>query len=73
VHDFNNNVLDLSRQNYRAGVPKVKEANTIKQYRLICLLNVDFKVFPKLMTNRITPLAKDLICDSQTSFIKGRL
>jgi hypothetical protein len=74
VQDFNRGTLDLSRLNYGVFtlIPKIKEANTIKQYRTICLLNVDFKVFPKLMTDRITPPAKDLICDSQTSFIKGR-
>jgi hypothetical protein len=74
VHDSNKNALDLSRLNYGVItlVPRIEEASTIKQYRLICLLNIDFKIFPKLMTDKITPLAKDLICDSHTSFIKGR-
>jgi hypothetical protein len=74
VQDFNRGTLDLSRLNYGVItlVPKIKEANTIKHYKPICLLNVDFKVFPKLMTDRITPLAKDLIFDSQTPFIKSK-
>jgi hypothetical protein len=74
VHDFNLDNLDLKRLNYGVItlVPKVKVANTIKQYRPICLLNVDFKVFPKVLTDRITPMAGRLISENQTSFIKGR-
>jgi hypothetical protein len=33
---------------------------------------VDFKVFPKVLTNRITPMADNLISENQTTFIKGR-
>jgi hypothetical protein len=39
-------------------IPKVKEANNIKQYRHICLLNVDFKIFTKVLTNRLSSMAK---------------
>jgi hypothetical protein len=35
-------------------------------------LNVDFKIFPKLLTGRITPIAEKVISESQTTFIKGR-
>ena len=61
--DFYKGKLDIKRLNY--GVitlmPKVKEANNIKQYRPICLLNVDFKVFTKALNNRSTPIAKEVI------------
>jgi hypothetical protein len=72
--NFNKGTLDLRRLNYGVItlVPKVKEANTIKQYIPIYLPNVDFKIFPKLTTNRITPLADKIISSSQTAFIKGR-
>jgi hypothetical protein len=74
VQDFNSNALDLRRLNYGVItlVPKVQEANMIRQYRPICLLNVDFKIFPKLLIDRITPLADKIISESQTAFIKGR-
>jgi hypothetical protein len=74
VRDFNNNKLDLKRLNFGVItlVPKLKYANTIKQYRPICLLNVDFKNFPKLMINRVTPITDKVISDSQTAFIKGK-
>jgi hypothetical protein len=47
-------------------VPKVKEANVIKQYRPICLLNVDYKWITKALTNRLTPVAKEIIGKNQT-------
>jgi hypothetical protein len=49
----------------------VKEANTIKEYIPICLLNVDFKVFPKLLNDRLTPIAYNIVSGSQIAFIKG--
>jgi hypothetical protein len=74
VQDFNNNKLDLKMLNYGVFtlVPKVREANSIKQYMPICLLNVDFKIFSKLLIDRITPLADKLIGENQTAFIRGR-
>jgi hypothetical protein len=66
VQDFNSNTLDLKILNYGmiTLVPKVKEANTVRQYMPICLLNVVFKIFPKLLIDRITPMADSLISDS---------
>jgi hypothetical protein len=71
VQDFHKADLDLGRLNYRVItlVPKNKEVNTI---RPICLLNVDFKIFPKLLMDRITHVASSLINESQTTFVKGR-
>lgn len=72
--DFHKGDLDTRRLNYGAIilVPKVQEANTMKQYRPICLLNVEYKGFTKVLTERLTPVAKDVIGANQTRFIKGR-
>jgi hypothetical protein len=74
VRDFNENKLDLKRLNYGVItlVPKLKDADTIKQCMHICLLNVDFKIFPKLQIDRATPVTDKMINDSQTAFIKDR-
>lgn len=53
-------------------VPKIKDAATIKQYRQICLLNVDYKGFTKVLTERLTPVVKGAIGPNQTGFIPGR-
>jgi hypothetical protein len=72
--DFHAEKLDIKRLNFGVItlVPKVKEANTIKQYRPICLLNVDYKWITKTLTNRLTPIAKSIFGRNQTGFIKGR-
>src|SRR6266542_2452001 len=53
-------------------IPKVQEANVIQQYRPICLLNVSFKIFTKVVTNRLNAVADKVISPSQTAFMCGR-
>jgi mannosylglycoprotein endo-beta-mannosidase len=53
-------------------LPKQKEATQIQQFRLICLLNVSFKIFTKVLTNRIALVAPKVIQPSQSTFMKGR-
>ena len=53
-------------------LPKVREANTIKQYRPICLLNVGFKIFSKQVVNRLTGVIENAISKNQSAFLKGR-
>jgi hypothetical protein len=51
---------------------KQKEATHIKQFRPICLLNVSFKIFTKVLVNRMTGIATKVINPSQTAFIPGQ-
>jgi hypothetical protein len=46
--------------------------NRIQQYRLICLLNVSYKIFTKVATNRINQIADRIISPSQTAFMRGQ-
>jgi hypothetical protein len=66
--------LNLRRLNYGliSLIPKSKEANTIKHYRRICLLGVDYKWFTKVLTKRLTRVAESVISTTQTTFIPGR-
>ena len=59
IIDFYLCQLDLSRLNYGVItlIPKVTDANNVKQFRPICLLNVSFKIFTRLMMDRLTPKA----------------
>lgn len=72
--DLHNDCLDIKRLNYGAItlVPKVKEANNIKKYRPICLLNVDYKGVTKTLNNRLLTVAKEVIGANRTGFVKGR-
>lgn len=53
-------------------IPKVQEANIIQQYRPICLLNVSYKIFTKVTTNRLGSVADKVVSPTHTTFIKGR-
>jgi hypothetical protein len=66
--------LNLSRLNYGliSLIQKTKEANTIKHFRTICLLGVDYKWFTKVPTGRLTKVVESTISKIQTAFISGR-
>ena len=64
IHSLNFGVITL--------LPKVVDAAWIQQYIPICLLNMSFKIFTKVINNRILKVADKLIGPSQTSFISGR-
>jgi hypothetical protein len=53
-------------------IPKLQEVNVIQQYRPICLLNVSFKIFTKVATNRLNMVADKVISPTQTTFMRGR-
>jgi hypothetical protein len=63
VNDFYMGNLDIDRLNYGVInlIPKVREANNVKQFRPICLLNVSFKIFTKLIAERLAGVAKKII------------
>jgi hypothetical protein len=73
-HDFHSLKLDIARFNY--GVitllPKIKDANNIKQYRPICLLNVIYKIFTKALMLRLEKVMGRIINKSQSGFLKNR-
>jgi hypothetical protein len=72
--DFEEQDLDIARLNYGTItlIPKVKEANKIKLYRPICLLNAIYNVFTKNWMLRLESIIGRLINRAQNSFIKGK-
>ena len=71
---FQQGTLPLYRLNFGVItlIPKKENAVQIQQYRPICLLNVSFKIFTKVATNRVTSVAHNVIRPSQTAFMPGR-
>jgi hypothetical protein len=65
--------LNLSRLNYEmiSLIPTLKEANSIKQFRHICLLGVDYKWITKVLTKRLIAVADSVVNMTQTTFIPG--
>jgi exonuclease III len=74
LDDLQKGILDSDRINYGviSLLPKIKDANTIKQYRPICLQNVILKILTKALTMRITSVIGGIINWTQTAFIPGR-
>jgi hypothetical protein len=71
---FHRHIIDLKRINYGiiTLVPKGPDADKMKKYRPICLLQVLFKIFTKALTIRAIPIMNKVIHPCQTTFIKGR-
>jgi hypothetical protein len=72
--EFHCGLLPLHSLNFRTIIllTKCKDASKIQQYKPICLLNVSFNIFTKVLTNRIIELADKIIRPSHTAFIPGR-
>ena len=72
--DFQKGEFPLFHLNFGTIIllPKKENATQIQQYRPICLLNVSFKIFTKVGTNRISEVAQTIIRPTQTAFMSGR-
>ena len=53
-------------------IPKLKESKMIQQYRPICMLNISFKIFTKVLANRLNIVVDKIIKPTQTAFMTGR-
>jgi hypothetical protein len=72
-HEFHAGNLPLFNLNFGTItlIPKQKEVKQIQHYRPICMLNVSFKIFTKVLANRLTALADKVVRQSQTAFMPG--
>ena len=72
--DLHREALDLYSLNFGiiTLIPKIQNAIKIQQYRPICVLNVSFKIFTKVGTNRLNTVAKTVMSPTQTAFMPGR-
>jgi hypothetical protein len=72
--DYYKGELDLYRLNFAliTVIPKEKDARTMNKFRPISLLNCSYKIFTKVLTNRVVGVIDRLIACNQTVFIKGK-
>jgi hypothetical protein len=73
LNDFALGRVDIARLNYGilSLIPKVKGADTVKQYMPIALINVILKFVAKAYTTRLAMIAHSTIDRSETAFING--
>jgi hypothetical protein len=72
--DFYTGSFPIERLDYGVVtlIPKVDNANEMKNFRPICLLNVCYKIFTKVLNNRLASCITKVVSGFQTGFIKGR-
>ena len=54
-------------------IPKKKNPCFVSEYRLISLFNVLYKIFSKVLANRLKKLLNSVITEHQSTFTKRRL
>ena len=66
--------MDIYRLNFPmiTLVSKEENASSMKKFRPISLLNCSFKIFTKVLTNRLAKIVNRLISNCQSVFIRGR-
>ena len=71
-NEFHAGRLDIRRFKYGiiTLLPKGQGADEMQMIRPICLINVIFKIFTKVINNRVMPLADKLVSSVQSAFIQ---
>ncbi|GJT33965.1 RNA-directed DNA polymerase, eukaryota [Tanacetum coccineum] len=61
-----------ANSSFIALIPKIKEANMVKDFRPISLIGSLYKIIAKLLSNRLVMVLGDIVSDVQTAFVKDR-
>ncbi|GJY44716.1 RNA-directed DNA polymerase, eukaryota [Tanacetum coccineum] len=55
-----------------ALIPKVPDANLVKDFRTICIMEVIYKIIAKILSNRLVNVLGDIVNEVQSAFIAER-
>lgn len=66
-------MLEGLKDTFIVLIPKGNDPKSLKDCRLISLCNVIYKVISKCLVNRLRPLLDELISETRSTFILGRM
>lgn len=74
VKDFECGRVNIARLNYAMITIVLKEENakSLKKFRPNSLINCSFKIFSKVLNNKLIKIYDRLLAGNQTAFVKGR-
>jgi hypothetical protein len=74
IRGFERGEVNVARLNYAmiTLLPKEDEAKSLKKFRPISLINCNFKIFSKIVNNRLVRVCDRLLSHNQSAFVKGR-
>ncbi|XP_050242446.1 uncharacterized protein LOC126691441 [Quercus robur] len=67
------NLLKSINNTFITLIPKVNNPETVAQFRPISLCNVIYKILSKVIVNRLKPILKSIISETQSAFVANRL
>ena len=66
-------LLKSINHTFITSIPKVNNPESVAQFRLINLCNVIYKILSKVIVNRLKPILKSIIFETQSAFVADRL
>ncbi|GJT93456.1 RNA-directed DNA polymerase, eukaryota [Tanacetum coccineum] len=73
MYFFSNGIMPVGcNSNFIALIPKIPDANMVKDFRPISLIGSFYKIITKILTNRLVNVIGDLVNEVQSAFVAGR-
>ncbi|GJR52782.1 RNA-directed DNA polymerase, eukaryota [Tanacetum coccineum] len=72
-HFFNHGDIPAGcNASFIALIPKIADANLVKDFRPISLIGSTYKIIAKILANRLVVVLGDIVNEAQSAFIAGR-
>ncbi|GKE57218.1 RNA-directed DNA polymerase, eukaryota, partial [Tanacetum coccineum] len=69
---INGDIPTGCNSSFIALIPKVPDANLVKDFRPISLIGSIYKIIAKILTNRLINVLGDIVSEVQSAFVAGR-
>jgi hypothetical protein len=68
----NHHLLQVQNHSHIALIPKKAGSHSVHHYQPICLCNIAYKVFTKILANRLKTILPKIISPLQSAFVPSR-